>query len=1126
MRLKARVSCTLFVSLLFSTGYCQLTLTTCTTAANVNNLVTNILVQGGVSISNITYTGSIASAANSQFGSFSNASTTYLGLTSGVVLSTGYVPHIAQHGDSTGIMSDAISTTAHDSDLALAAGGIALTETYDACILQFDFVPMGDTVSFTYVFGSEEEPCWVCSQYDDVFGFFLSGPGIAGPYSRGGVNIALIPGTTYPVSVNTVNDGSVGTRVSTSHCPPYGLGYSAYYINNLPDPNIVCGGLTTVLTAKHSVIPCKTYHIKLAICDTHNGLYDSDVFLGANSFSVSSAASVQSAYSNSAFGNNAIKGCSNGLFVFTLPSAIATNDTVNYIISGTAVNGVDYNTIPNSAIIPAGQDTAKVIIQPTTNGSSGTVIIGVIYTCDTIYDTINIIPYVPMDLVTSGAAVICSGASDVISVSNSNGISPYIYNWSNSLGTGTSYNVTPTATTTYVVTATDKCNQTATDNVTVTVSPPLTILVSPSSASVCPGDSTQLEASGATTYSWSPGTGLSSVTDSIVTVTPPTTETYTVTGFNSAGCSGSATVTVSIASSAIITVTPPNPVLCPNTSVVLTAHGAGNYTWTPGTGLSATTGASVTANPTTTTTYTVNGSVGTCTGVGSVVVTVVPNPVITVTPNSPSICPGASVSLSASGASTYSWSPGTGLSATTGANVLANPLTSQTYTVSGTDANGCTSDTIVTVNVAPFTVTVTKTDENCGQSNGTATAIPSQPCSSGWIYLWNTTPPQTTVTATHLSSVFVYTVTISCGACTASASITINNLAGPSVAIDSSTNTICGYADGDATALANGISPPFSYDWSNGQTGTNLLNVIAGTYSVTVTDSVGCTATSSITITNTPAPTATTSSINDICNKGDGSATVNASGGLGNYTYLWSNGVTTPTDTGLVQGSYTVIVSDGECTTSVSVNVGETPGPAAGFSENPRILTLLDGPVTFIDNSTGNIVNWLWNFGDGGSGSGSTLQHQYNNLGIYVVILIVTDNNGCKDTVTDTIKVKDYFTFYIPNTFTPNGDYLNDYWTPQGMNIDTNNYNEYIYDRWGNLICKTNKWDATNHHSLVWNPINNNWDPGWNGTVNNKGTFKDVVTDVYVYRIILKEFNAGLEHEYVGRISLVPLLTH
>ena len=1166
------------LSFAFSKGFGQLTLTTCTTAANVNNLIQNILVQGGVAISNITYSGSIASATNSQFGSFTNASTTYLGLSSGVVLSTGYVPHIAQQADSTGIMSDQVNANAHDSDLCIAAGiPIAnLSETYDACILQFDFVPMGDTVSFTYVFGSEEEPCWVCDQYDDVFGFFLSGPGIAGPYSRGAVDIALIPGTNYPVSVNTVNDGHIGSRVTTSLCPGYGLSYSMYYINNLPDPYIVCGGLTRVLTAKHAVTPCKTYHIKLAICDTYNGKYDSDVFLGANSFTVPNSASVQSAYSNSALGNNAIKGCSNGEFVFTLPPPNTSNDTVKYIIGGTAHNGVDYNTIPNSVVIPAGQDTAKVIIQPTTNGSSGTVILGVISTCDTVYDTIKIIPYVPVDLTTSGTATICSGASDAISVTNSNsgGIAPVTYNWSNGLGTNTTYNVTPTVTTTYVVTATDLCNQTATDNVTVTVAPPLTISVTPANPTVCPGTNTTLEASGASTYNWNPSTGLSSVTDSIVTVTPTGTTTYTVTGTNSLGCSGTTSVIVTVANVLNITIAPDTTV-CPGTTVQLIASGGTTYIWNttqtgdtltvapttttiysvtgtsgscsgsnnvtvtisnhlpitvaneaicPGgtatlTAVSAATnytwntsqtGSPINVSPATTTTYTVSGTSGGCSGTASATVTVNSNPVITVSPASPAICPGASVSLQAAGASTYSWSPGTGLAPTTGANVVADPTTTSTYTVTGTDANGCISDTSVTVTVAPFTVTATKTDENCGQANGTATATPSEACTQGWLYLWSTTPTeQTTQMANHLT-LGTYTVTVSCGVCTASTSISINNLAGPSVNIDSATNTTCGYANGNAYASAIGGNSPYIYSWTGGQSGTGLLNVISGTYDVTVTDADGCTATNSVVLTNTAGPTTTTSSNNDVCNKGDGSATVHASGGLGNYTYIWSNGPITPNDTGLTQGNYSVTVSDGECITTASVTVGETPGPAAGFSENPSILTLLDGPVTFVSNSTGNIVNWQWNFGDGNAGTGSTTQHQYTNLGTYLVTLIVIDNNGCIDTVNDTVEVKDYFTFYIPNAFTPNEDGWNDTWSPKGMNVDPNNYTEYIFDRWGNLTFQTNKWDAINHQA----------EP-WKGTFNNNGPLNSVVMDVYVYRILLKE-TGGLEHEYIGRVTIVP----
>ncbi len=138
------------------------------------------------------------------------------------------------------------------------------------------------------------------------------------------------------------------------------------------------------------------------------------------------------------------------------------------------------------------------------------------------------------------------------------------------------------------------------------------------------------------------------------------------------------------------------------------------------------------------------------------------------------------------------------------------------------------------------------------------------------------------------------------------------------------------------------------------------------------------------------------------------------------------------------------------------------------------------------------MVNWQWTLGDGNSESGTQFWHQYNAIGSYPVTLIVTDTNGCKDTIIDTVKVKDIFTFYIPNAFTPHGiNQLTNVFAPQGSNIDPNNYNEYIYDRWGDLIFHTTEWDITNApegHAK-----------GWNGTINNNGNVKDdVVMDVYV----------------------------
>jgi hypothetical protein len=239
-----------------------------------------------------------------------------------------------------------------------------------------------------------------------------------------------------------------------------------------------------------------------------------------------------------------------------------------------------------------------------------------------------------------------------------------------------------------------------TQNVVVVVNPLPVVTATAAAPTICEGSATTLTASGASTYSWSPATGLSATTGATVTASPSVTTTYTITGTNASGCTNTGTVTVTVNQRPTVTVSAGSGTICNGSNTTLTAGGASTYSWSPATGLSATTGATVTANPATTTTYTVTGTdTNGCTNTATVTVTVNALPVLTVTPASPTICQGSSTTLTASGADTYVWSPDTDLSSTTGATVTASPTVTTTYTVTGTDITGCVNTQTVTVTV-------------------------------------------------------------------------------------------------------------------------------------------------------------------------------------------------------------------------------------------------------------------------------------------------------------------------------------------------------------------------------------------------------------------------------------------
>jgi len=225
-------------------------------------------------------------------------------------------------------------------------------------------------------------------------------------------------------------------------------------------------------------------------------------------------------------------------------------------------------------------------------------------------DTINIpiSDYDSVNIVASTDVAICDGDLTTLTSTTSNGESPFSYNWSNGAGTNTSATVQPSATTNYAISVTDACSVIVSDSVLVTVNPRPTISLSATNQTICYGFSTTITVSGASTYVWSPSAGLSATTGSVVTANPTSTSTYTVIGTDVNGCKDTSTIVITVIPSPTVSVSPGSAPICVGSSVSLTASGAIIYSWSPATGLSATTGANVIANPIVTTTYKVVGN--------------------------------------------------------------------------------------------------------------------------------------------------------------------------------------------------------------------------------------------------------------------------------------------------------------------------------------------------------------------------------------------------------------------------------------------------------------------------------------------------------------------------------------
>jgi len=434
-------------------------------------LVQDVLLGSGVTATNVSYNG-VADPGTPQDGTGSFTQTGNLGIPAGMILSCGFAT--ATVGPASNFQSDDLGNNGNDADLQ-AVMGFNVT---NYAILEFDFIPIGDTVKFNYVFGSEEYPEYICS-FNDGFGFFLSGPGIAGPYSSGAVNIALLPDGT-PVTINNVNNG-LNNDPQNPSCPAVNAQY--YVDNEATTSSIVYDGMTTVLQAKYPVQCGQTYHIKLAIADAGglNGgdtdtAFDSGVFLEAGSFS-SSPFVPQLTPGPGIVGNTIYESCFPMALTYIRLGDATDAATFQVDYSGTFTNGTDIiPALPTTVEFAAGETSIPFTFSaPVDADGLETLVITVQSFSECTGQTIvNVFNYTiadapPLTLQPDPWFVDC-GADVEIGVGVIGGYGVYTYDWGNG-NTDTTLVVAPLSDTTYPVTVTDVCGLTATADVPVQVVP-------------------------------------------------------------------------------------------------------------------------------------------------------------------------------------------------------------------------------------------------------------------------------------------------------------------------------------------------------------------------------------------------------------------------------------------------------------------------------------------------------------------------------------------------------------------------------------------------------------------------------------------------------------------------------
>ena len=943
-------------------------------------LVDSLLLGEGVIATNHSFQGDAV-----QIGFF-NGENSNIGLDSGIVMGTGDIVEIVP-GAFGGFFANAVV----DPDLLDVASSVpdlidqnfTVTSVNDIAILEFDFVPVSSFLSFKYVFASEEYFAYENTQFNDVFGFFISGPNIVGPYSsppefpNGSINIATFEseepnslGEDLPITISSVN-ASYNSQLFISN-----QNNGANTVNSTVD------GFTTVITAEANVVCGETYHIRLAIADgTDTGL-SSFVLLEAGSFSSPPLTVINSLDIDS--------------------SKIFTNCGAPVTLTAN-VEGDDFEFLWNT-----GETTQSIIATPGYYWVQATDATG----CSVQSDSLRVYSQPIPEIVLPEQDFFCEDDVYMINPVINSGTAPFTFDWG-VLGDDSQIEIDESGTYTLTVVDSNGCSDT--HNIELFEKPLPELSYLPQEILICGGIPVEVNAFGADTYVWTPNISLSSDTGSTIEISTLSSITYTLEGFDTIGCSSTILVPTTATddfdldfgispvscqgySNGSITILPQSTAVSP---IQYSIDGGENYSdfyifdnLEYGT-------------------YDIKVKDGLGCVISDNVVVESAQPAIQVLTSSIDVeCSSDSTGTimveeisggNVSDGYSYTWF-NSGTNEVVGTDSILNVPAGGYYLVVEDD-NGCQStDEVSLTQPNPISYSFTKNDVTCHGGNDGQIIVSvngggTPPYELDWVNFGNAHTP-------YLYNLEdgVYNLEISDNNdCVSSLSFEITESPLPlTIQVDSLDISCYGDATGSAHVIASGGTPPYFYQWSSGHVTDVADQLPSGIYSVEVVDSRGCSVIDSIEVDeNFEIISELTSTPTTCFGTLDGTATIYSEGGTGALTYTWSN---TENSSSITSGfgEYWVIVEDElGCITEDTILINQPQKIRAELSTtNVSCFGESDGQIEAeINGGTlfGNMsYACSWTLDTNIIGSNYILDSLSYSTSPYV--LNVVDSNGCSHT--------------------------------------------------------------------------------------------------------------------------------